>query len=91
VVIKPFMRIQNLFSCACRGSLIISLDTWKLTAVGLKTEVIMDSYTMESVVQGYHIYKEIWSASIGMSLGCERETFNPSDPYAVAMTHNSNS
>jgi len=48
----------------------------------------MDSYTMESVDRGYHIYKEIWSASIGMSLGCERETFNPSDPYAVAMTHN---
>ena len=22
-----------------------------------------------------------------MSLGCERETFNPSDPYAVAMIH----
>jgi len=41
---------------------------------------------MESVVQGYNIYKDIRYASIEMSLGCERETFNPSDPYSVAMT-----
>ena len=41
---------------------------------------------MESVVRGYHIYKDIRYASIGMSLGCERETLNPSDPYAVATT-----
>ena len=30
------------------------------------------------------MYKDIWAAPIGAILHCERESFNPSDPYAVA-------
>ena len=39
---------------------------------------------MESCVRGYHIYKAIWSASLGEELQCQRETGNSSDLYAVA-------
>ena len=36
------------------------------------------------MIRGYHIYKDIWPAPIGENLRCERESFNPADPYAVA-------
>ena len=42
-------------------------------------------YKMESYVQGYHIYKDIWTAMIGEDLLCEREPFNVVDRYAVAV------
>ena len=29
-----------------------------------------ESYEIESVVQGYHIYKEIWSTAVGTTLSC---------------------
>ena len=45
----------------------------------------MDSYEVNSCVRGYHIYKDIWSPSVGESLICEREINNLEDPYAVAM------
>ena len=47
----------------------------------------MESYSIDSVIRGYHIYKDIWPAPIGEILSCERESFNPSDPYAVATLH----
>ena len=42
---------------------------------------------MDSVLRGYHIYKDIpWDP--GTTLPCEREAFNLHDPYAVtAMNH----
>ena len=51
-----------------------------LTSITLK----MESYSIDSVIRGYYIYKDIWAAPIGAILCCERESFNPSDPYAVA-------
>ena len=44
----------------------------------------MAVYEMESCVQGYHVYKDIWPAMIG-DLLCEREPFNVVDRYAVAV------
>ena len=44
-----------------------------------------ESYEVESVVRGYHIYKEIWSAAVGTTLPCQQESFNPYDSYAVAI------
>ena len=44
---------------------------------------------MESCVRGYHIYKAIWSASLGEELQCQRETGNSSDLYAVAVLKDS--
>ena len=33
----------------------------------------MSSYRMESCIQGFHIYKEVWTPFIGERLGCARE------------------
>ena len=40
---------------------------------------------MESCVRGYHIYKDIWEASVGEELPCQRESGNRADPFAVAV------
>ena len=37
------------------------------------------------MVRGYHVYEEIWDASIGKELLCAREPTNPCDPFAVAV------
>ena len=44
----------------------------------------MKSYSIDSVIREYQIYKDIWAPPIGAILSCEREIFNPSNPYAVA-------
>ena len=36
-------------------------------------------------VRGYHIYGEVWEASLGDDLTCEREPDNAADRYAVAV------
>ena len=37
-------------------------------------------------VRGYHVYQDIWSASVGEVLPCEREPANSTGRYAVAVT-----
>ena len=46
---------------------------------------MVEFFEVESVVQGYHIYKDVWSAAVGTTLSCQVERFNPHDSYAVAM------
>ena len=48
----------------------------------------MEDYERECCVRGYHVYKEIWAAALGEQLVCEREPYNPSDRYAVAVVKN---
>ena len=36
------------------------------------------------MVRGYHVYKEIWGASISEELLCAREPTNPRCPFTVA-------
>ena len=43
----------------------------------------MDSFTVESVIGGYHIYEEVWSSVIGEVLVCQRDMRNHHDPFAV--------
>ena len=43
-----------------------------------------DSYVVESVVRGYHVYKEIWNAIVGR-LSCQQETGTPHNLYTVAV------
>lgn len=38
-----------------------------------------------SVVRGYHVYKDVWTAAIGEELVCKRERGNSHDIYAVAV------
>ena len=47
----------------------------------------MEDYERECCVRGYHVYKEIWAAALGEQLVCEREPYNPSDRYAVAVVN----
>ena len=42
-------------------------------------------YTVETVVRGYHMYKEVWDATIGQVLPCQKEHGNVHDPYAVTV------
>ena len=43
------------------------------------------SIERECCVRGYHVYKNIWDASIGEELSCQREPSNGVDRYAVAV------
>ena len=42
-------------------------------------------FTVSAMVQGYHIYKEIWNAEIHEELKCEREVGNCSDTFTVTV------
>ena len=44
-------------------------------------------FSLDTVVRGYHIYKEFWLANFGEILPCVRETTNLHDPFAVAVLH----
>lgn len=49
---------------------------------------VMDKFTVESVVRGYHIYKTIWTPYIGEKLPLEAEDNNLHDRHAVAVIRN---
>jgi len=44
---------------------------------------IIDTFVLELVVHGYHVYKEIWSSVLGKELQCFCEIGNIHDLYAV--------
>ena len=44
----------------------------------------VSEFEYESCIRGYHIYKDMWSSTVGEHLMCERETLNLTDRYAVA-------
>ena len=44
-------------------------------------------FQLTSCVRGYHVYKAVWSPSVGEEFQCEREEGNSEDPYAVAIKH----
>ena len=45
---------------------------------------VMEEVEKLCCVRGYHLYKDVWEASSGQRLMCEREPRNPQDCYAVA-------
>ena len=49
----------------------------------------MSSFHLSSCVRRYHIYKDVWNASAGAVLQCERKSGNSKDPYAVAVQNDS--
>ena len=47
-------------------------------------------FSVESVIRGYHEYKDIWDAATdGLELPCEQEPGNLHDPSAVAVVKQS--
>ena len=47
----------------------------------------MSSFPIKSMVCGYHVYRDIWSASLDEELVCAGEPDNYSDPFTVAVAH----
>ena len=46
---------------------------------------VTDSFTVEAMVRGYHVYKDVWSAALGEQLSCQREPTNTRYPFTVAV------
>ena len=46
----------------------------------------IDNYEVDSMVRGYHVYRNIWEAAVGQTLPCQREASNAHDLYAVSVT-----
>ena len=44
----------------------------------------VSEFKYESCIRGYHIYKDMWSSTVGEHLMCEREMLNLTDRYAIA-------
>ena len=53
-------------------------------------ELLSSSFAINSVVRGYHVYKDIWTSTRGEELQCQRETGNAHDLYAVSVTRRGN-
>ena len=45
----------------------------------------MDTVEKACCVRGYHIYRDVWTATDREVLTCQRESHNPKDRYAVAV------
>ena len=48
----------------------------------------MERFSVEPCNRGYHVYKDIWEASIGEHLLYHRENGNCADPFAVGVVKN---
>ena len=48
------------------------------------------SFSVSSMLREHHIYKDIWDASIGEELSCQREAENYTDPFAVTVMKDNN-
>ena len=45
----------------------------------------VESFTMDSIIRGYHVYKDVWSSFIGEMLYCQRDVHNHHDPFMVVV------
>ena len=45
----------------------------------------MSTYTVETIVRGYHVYRAVWEAAVGQVLPCQQERSNTHGPYAVVV------
>ena len=49
------------------------------------SSVIEFSFSVDAMIRGYYVYRDIWDAAVGEELKCKREIRNQNDPYAVAV------
>jgi hypothetical protein len=49
-----------------------------------------DIHVVQSKLHGYHVYEDLWEASIGEKLDCRREDNNIHNPYSVAVIDRGN-
>ena len=45
----------------------------------------VSSVEIDTVMRGYHVYKEVWTSTLGEELTCRRECDNFHDRFAVAI------
>ena len=45
----------------------------------------MERFSINSCVQGYHVYNDIWEASVSEELPCQRENGHAADPYNMLL------
>ena len=43
------------------------------------------AFSVEAMVRGYHVYRDVWTPSVDEELRCRREPFNTADPFAVTV------
>ena len=43
------------------------------------------SFSIDSVMRGHHIHKDVWTPEIGERLQCQIESYNIHDMHAVAV------
>lgn len=48
-------------------------------------EHVEERFSMDSIVQGFHVYKDVWNPEIGEVLICKQEFQNLHDPYTVSI------
>ena len=48
-------------------------------------EMANERFFVDSVVRGFHVYKDVWNPVVGETLICEKEFGNLHDPYAVML------
>ena len=41
----------------------------------------MSTYTVETIVHGYHVYRAVWEAAVGQVLPCQQERGNALRTY----------
>ena len=51
---------------------------------------LSSSFAINSIVHGYHVYKDIWTSVCGEELQCQCETGNVHDLYAVSVMRRGN-
>ena len=44
-----------------------------------------ERFVLDSVVRGFHVYKDVWNPTLGETLTCKPEFGNVHDPYAVSV------
>ena len=49
----------------------------------------METFEVDSCIQGYHVFGNIWNPTTGEELNCVQERTNTEDPYAVAVIRRS--
>ena len=45
----------------------------------------VESFTIDSMIRGYHVYKDVWSSFIGEVPSCRHDVRNHHDRFAVAV------
>ena len=75
----PVLWVGPIHACARSPAGVLSLEGAEMSSCENNA-----TYAVQTVVRGYHVYKEVWSATVGQVLPCQQERGNVHDSYSVA-------